>query len=152
MPKSETVGDKPGAQSATPAVADAPLAFVIDDEQGICLAISLALKKLGLAVATFDNAKAALAALDGRAPEIIFLDIALKQSDAIDVIKGLGERRYAGIVQLMSGNPRLLEAIQRVAERDRLNIRAPLPKPFRAEAVRQVIAETGIGAQTVAAP
>jgi two-component system nitrogen regulation response regulator NtrX len=91
---------------ATAADANAPGAFVIDDERGICLFVGKVLEKLGFAVATFSNAKEALAALDPREPKIIFLDIALKQSDAIDVIKGLGERHYDGIIQLMSGNPR----------------------------------------------
>jgi DNA-binding NtrC family response regulator len=122
------------------------LAFVIDDEKGICVFVSVALKKLGFDVAAFNNAKEALAALDARLPEIIFLDIALKQSDAIDVIKGLGGRGYGGVVQLMSGNPRLLEAIQRVAASDRLNIRPPLAKPFNRAAVRQVIADAGFNA------
>ena len=123
---------------------NAPGAFVVDDERGICRFIGRALEALGFAVATFSNAKDALAALDSQEPKIIFLDLALSQSDAIDVIKGLGERRYTGIIQLMSANPRLLEAIQRVAVRDRLNIRPPLSKPFKDEAIRAVIATAAI--------
>jgi DNA-binding NtrC family response regulator len=130
---------------------NAPGAFVVDDEKGICLFVGKTLEKLGFAVATFNSAKDVLAALDRQAPKIIFLDIALKQSDAIDVIKGLGGRHYAGIIQLMSGNPRLLEAIQRVALRDRLNIRPPLAKPFGGEAIRGVIAAAGIEGAVAAA-
>lgn len=129
----------------------APSAFVIDDERGICVFIARVLEKLGFAVSTFSNASEALAALGDLAPKIIFLDIALKQSDAIDVIKGLGEQRYAGVIQLMSGNPRLLEAIQRLAKRDRLNIRPPLSKPFKGEAIRQVIAEVRVEGMMAAA-
>jgi two-component system, NtrC family, C4-dicarboxylate transport response regulator DctD len=131
--------------------ASAPSAFVIDDERGICVFIGRVLEKLGFAVSTFSNAGEALAALGDLAPKIIFLDIALKQSDAIDVIKGLGEQRYPGVIQLMSGNPRLLEAIQRLAKRDRLNIRPPLSKPFKGEAIRQVIAAARVEGMMAAA-
>jgi DNA-binding NtrC family response regulator len=131
--------NRDGTGFMTAAGPNAPGAFVVDDEKGICLFVGKTLEKLGFAVATFSNANDALAALDRQMPKIIFLDIALKQSDALDVIKGLGERHYAGVIQLMSGNPRLLEAIQRVAARDRLNIRPPLTKPFGGAAVRQVV-------------
>jgi DNA-binding NtrC family response regulator len=144
-PNKDRIGIVPAGEPS------APIAFVIDDERGICLFVGKVLEKLGFAVSTFSKADEALAALGRLAPKIIFLDIALKQSDAIDVIKGLGEQRYAGIIQLMSGNPRLLEAIQRVAERDRLNIRPPLSKPFKGEAIRQVIAEAQVDGLMAAA-
>jgi len=81
-----------------------------------------------------------VAALEQRLPAIIFLDVALEGSDAIDVIRSLGERGYAGVVQLISGsNIALLEDVARVGERHGLNMRAPLQKPFRAEALRHVI-------------
>ncbi len=130
----------------------APGAFVVDDEKGICLFVGKTLERLGFAVDTFSNAKDALAALDRREPKIIFLDIALEQSDAIDVIKGLGEQHYAGVIQLMSGNPWLLDAIQRLAKRDRLNMRPPLCKRFKGEAIRQVIAEAQVESIAVPAP
>lgn len=129
---------------------NAPGAFVIDDEQGICLFVGKVLEKLGFAVSTFSNADEALAAVGRLAPKIIFLDIALDQSDAIDVIKGLREQHYAGVIQLMSGNPRLLKALQRFSKRDRLNIRPPLYKPFTCEAIRQVVAEAQVEGSTVA--
>jgi DNA-binding NtrC family response regulator len=120
-------------------------AFVIEDDEHTRSAVSAALEKLGLAVQAFDNAGEALAALDDAAPKIIFLDIALNQSDAVDVIKGLGQRHYAGTVQLFSSHPRLLDAIQRIAVRYRLTVRSPLPKPLRDELITQIIAEVGLG-------
>jgi two-component system, NtrC family, C4-dicarboxylate transport response regulator DctD len=134
-----------------PADPGAPSAFVIDDERGIRLFVGKVLEKLGFAVSTFSKADDALAALNRHAPDIIFLDIALEQSDAVDVIKGLGDQRYGGVIQLMSGNPRLLAAIQRLANRDRLNIRPPLSKPFKGEAIRQVVAEAQVGGMMASA-
>ncbi len=145
-PNKDLIGIVPAADPS------APSAFVIDDERGICLFVGKTLEKLGFAVSTFSKADEALAAVGRHTPKIIFLDIALEQSDAIDVIKGLGDQHYGGIIQLMSGNPRLLAAIQRLAKRDRLNIRPPLSKPFKGEAIRQVIAEVQVSGLAVPAP
>lgn len=138
-----------GAKSPIP---ERPAAFVIDDDQTVRVAVSSALKGLGLTVATFDNANGALAAFDQWQPSIIFLDIALKQSDAVDVIAGLGKRHYTGILQLFSKNLRLLAPIHRIAARHNFTLRPPLPKPLGRETIAQVIAETGIGGCAAAAP
>jgi len=117
-----------------------PHAFVVEDEEGICKLITMTLATMGVEAESFHAAQAAVAALDKRLPAIIFLDVALENSDAIDVIRGLGERGYGGIVQLMSGsNVELLEDVRRVGARHGLNMRPPLSKPFRAEAIRHII-------------
>ena len=117
----------------------APRAFVVDDEEGICKLIAMTLATMGVASEKFHTAPEAVAALDKGLPAIIFLDVALKQSDAIDVIRGLGERGYHGIVQLMSGsNVELLEDVRRIGTRHGLNMRPPLTKPFRAESIRDI--------------
>lgn len=63
-------------------------ALVIEDELSVRTEVSAALGKLGLSVVAFDNAGEALTAVDECQPKIIFLDVALNQSDAVDVIKG----------------------------------------------------------------
>jgi EAL domain-containing protein (putative c-di-GMP-specific phosphodiesterase class I)/ActR/RegA family two-component response regulator len=118
----------------------APRAFVIDDEDGICKLIAMTLATMGVESEKFHTAREAIAALDGGLPAIIFLDVALKESDAIDVIRRLGERGYGGIVQVMSGsNAELLEDVRHIGARHGLNMRAPITKPFRAEAIRNVV-------------
>jgi hypothetical protein len=68
------------------------------------------------------------------------LDVALLQSDAIDVLRGLGERRYGGTVQLMSGGrPSLLEAVRRIGVRHGIKLATPLNKPFAREAITQIV-------------
>src|SRR5579863_9375167 len=96
------------------AAIDSNLALVIDDDAELRRFIASTLKQLGMRVADFDMARDALASLDAVHPAVIFLDVALLRSDAIDVLRGLGERRYGGTVQLMSGGrPSLLQAVQR---------------------------------------
>jgi EAL domain-containing protein (putative c-di-GMP-specific phosphodiesterase class I)/ActR/RegA family two-component response regulator len=125
-----------GNQSVSPVVD----AFVIDDEEGICRFVSLALANLGLTAASYHTAAHAVAALERGHPEIVFLDIALECSDAIDVLRMLGDKRYSGVVQLMSGsNTDLLDDVRRIGARHGLIMRAPLQKPFRMESVRQAI-------------
>jgi DNA-binding NtrC family response regulator len=123
----------------------APFAFVIDDQAEICRLVATTLATLGIECDAFPSAKPAIASLDRRRPAVIFLDVALEQSDAIDVIKGLSDKNYAGTVQLMSGSrPSLLEAIQRIAQRYGLTLCVPLQKPVTPDAVRAVAESLGL--------
>src|SRR5216683_2717987 len=138
-----------GAGSAGDVKIAAPFAVVVDDEEAICQFVARVLAGLGVESSTYQTAKPAIASFDQRRPDIIFLDIALKQSDAIDVIKGLGEKHYTGIVQLMSGGRLpLLEAVHRIGARNGLLLRTPLQKPFRAEAIRDVVISAGLASDT----
>ena len=128
---------EPAARQENPPVADV---FVIDDEEGICRFVSIALGNLGLKAESYHTAPQAVAALERGHPEIVFLDIALEGSDAIDVLRVLGEKRYAGVVQLMSGsNTDLRDDVRRIGARHGLIMRSPLQKPFRTEAIRQAV-------------
>jgi two-component system, OmpR family, response regulator len=129
-----------GATEAAGVPVDPGLAIVIDDDAEIRQFIESTLAQLGLKAASFDMAREALAAIDGGHPAIIFLDVALLRSDAIDVLRGLGQRRFAGIVQLMSGGRlALLEAVQRIGVRHGIRLATPLNKPLTHEAIVRVI-------------
>jgi EAL domain-containing protein (putative c-di-GMP-specific phosphodiesterase class I)/CheY-like chemotaxis protein len=117
-----------------------PMAFAIDDEEAITGLIAKALGSFGIETLRIRSAGAAIAALKSRTPAIIFLDVVLEGSDAVDVIRGLGEIGYRGIVQLISGGDlALLGDVKRVGERHRLNMLPPLEKPFRLDAIRQIV-------------
>lgn len=116
-------------------------AFVIDDEVGICKFVSLTLHALGLSAASFHTAGDAVTALERDQPDIVFLDVALGEADAIDVIRSLGERGYAGVVQLMSGHrSSLLDDVHRIGVLHGLNMCPPLEKPFRKTDVERAVA------------
>lgn len=121
-------------------VIDPHLALVIDDDAQIRQLIEATLAQLGMTVDTFQMAKEALASIDISHPAVIFLDVALLRSDAIDVLRGLGQRQYGGVVQLMSGGrPALLEAVARIGVRHGVTLAAPLSKPVTPSAVVRVI-------------
>jgi DNA-binding NtrC family response regulator len=148
MPSSPgPASEKPAAVAveAGGAKTTAPFALIIDDQNAVCQVVALAMTSLGVEFASYGTAKPAIASLDQRRPDAIFLDVALEQSDAIDVIKGLSEKGYTGVVQLMSGGRLpLLEAIERIGQRSGLTIRPALQKPFRGEDLRKAIIGAGL--------
>ena len=126
-------------------VALRPRVFIIDDEEGICKFIAAAVSGLDYEADYFTSAPLALRALKHCSPAVIFLDIALGGSDAIEVIRMLGHRQYRGVVQLMSGtNPEIMEDVRRVGERHKLIMRPALRKPFRVDAIRKVLEDAPI--------
>jgi CheY-like chemotaxis protein len=121
-----------------------PNAFVIDDEDGFCKFVSMTLHTLGVKAESFRSAEIAVAALERGHLDFIFLGLALQESDAIDVIRRLGAKRYRGVVQLMSGsNLLLLDDVRRVGIRHGLKMRPPLRQPMPMDAIRETLtAET----------
>jgi DNA-binding NtrC family response regulator len=137
-----------GETDSAGTASDRALAFVIDDDTGICQFVAETLREHGIDVATYQTAKPALAAIEQRPPVVVFCDVALLQSDAIDVLRGLGALHYGGVVQLMSGgNPSLLQAVQRIGVRAGVTVGLPLRKPVTREAIVNVLASLGISPQ-----
>jgi len=98
-----------------------------------------------IAVWEFATASDALDAVKNREPEVIFLNVSLERSEAIDVIRGLAELQFKGVVQLVSGRTNsILENIKAIGERYGLRMRAPLTKPFSMSAIRAIVLEQGL--------
>lgn len=115
-------------------------AFVIDDDASIVALVTDTLTTCDFSTEGFTTAKPALAALGSDHPAIIFLDVALLHSDAIDVLIGLGEENYGGVVSLMSaGRPQLIEAVQRLGTRHGVKLAPPLAKPIERGAILQAL-------------
>lgn len=128
-----------------PHALDYSLALVIDDDARVFQFVAATLAEHGIRAASFQTAPTALAALDRGHPALIFLDVALLESDAIDVLGGLGARQYAGIVHLMSGGrPSLLDAVQRIGVRHGVRLGQTLNKPVAREAIVLAIASAGL--------
>jgi DNA-binding NtrC family response regulator len=128
--------------ASNPEELDRHLAFVIDDEVGIRTFVAITLAQHGFRTEAFSTAENALAALGDHHPGLIFLDVALLQSDAIDVLIGLGAKHYRGIVHLMSGGrPELIQAVQRLGARHGVRFAPPLYKPFGCSAIAKVVAD-----------
>ncbi len=112
---------------------------VIDDDPDICALISHVLAKIGIKSVGLSDANALARALEAKHPSVIFLDVHLDRSDAIDGIRILRQTSFEGAVQLISGKDTdLLNDIKAIGERHGLNMLAPLRKPFRSEHLRRI--------------
>jgi EAL domain-containing protein (putative c-di-GMP-specific phosphodiesterase class I) len=123
--------------------------YIVDDEAGIRQLIMLALKPMGIQIEEFASARAVMEGLDREHPQLIFLDISLERSDAVEVLHGLAQVGYSGAVILMSGHDRqLLEDVRKLGERHCLRMLPVLPKPFELATIRKIAHENFPAATT----
>src|SRR5262245_13742325 len=114
--------------SLSPIAAHQPASCVIiDDDPDICELISRVLGKIGVSSVGVSSAGALERALEANRPSVVFLDVALDRSDAIDGIRVLRETSFSGAVQLISGkDEELLNDIKAIGERHGLRMLVPL--------------------------
>jgi DNA-binding NtrC family response regulator len=120
--------------------------FVIDDDPGICKALCFTLKKLGVSTTEIATPAALNTAIGDREPSLVFLDLGLGQSGALDVLPILSQHGYCGPVQLMSGRSQsVLDEVVAVGEQQGLRMLPALTKPFRMGVVKDLVASLGMG-------
>jgi DNA-binding NtrC family response regulator len=125
--------------------------FVVDDDAGICKVLSFTLRKLGFGTAELATPAALEAALQERNPTLVFLDLGLGDSGALDVLPILARHGYSGPIQLMSGRSQsVLDEVVTAGESLGLKMLPALMKPFRMGVVRDLVA--GLGLAAPAAP
>jgi EAL domain-containing protein (putative c-di-GMP-specific phosphodiesterase class I)/CheY-like chemotaxis protein len=130
------------------AAARGQLAFVLDDEPRVGALICKILRAAGIAARQFENPIAFLTEMRIASPTIIVLDLALGNSDAVDVIRRLEILKFKGRVLLISGRhgDSLLE-VEKIGRAHGLHMLPSLQKPFRLEDIAarlQAIAELQI--------
>lgn len=129
------MADTSGGPAETPAVC-----FVLDDEPAVGRFIAMALHSYGRAVEQFIDLHSMLIRLEDGHPDLIFLDVALGDHDAIDAIHALTAVEYGGAIALMSGDAAaVLEDVRLIGQRQGLNMLAPLTKPFRLDMVKSAL-------------
>lgn len=113
--------------------------FVVDDDQAVRRVIVNAVEGTGAVCAEVASAGELFKMLAAFVPSLIFLDISLEDSDAIEVIRGLATRKYGGAIQLISGRgERIVSSIHAVGVRHGLNMLPPLMKPCSIKIVREI--------------
>src|SRR5258708_5623734 len=118
-----------------------PLAYVLDDEPQVRTIVCKILASIGFGARQFATPAALFADFKRASPELIVLDLALGQSDAVDVIRHLETFRYKGKVLLISGRDYVtLGEIQRIGEQHGLTMVPPVQKPFRAADIKNSLA------------
>ncbi len=95
----------------------------------VCKVLSL----VGIAAQQFTDPVAFLVEIKRSQPPLVILDLALGQSDAVDVIRKLDVLKYSGMVLLISGRDEAtLAEIERIGRSHGLWMAPSLRKPFRA--------------------
>ena len=126
--------------------ARAPLCFVVDGDASIRHFLSLVLHGIGVDTEELAHGNAVEAALDKRKPDLLFLNIALESSEAIETVIALGRRAYTGHVQLMSARgSAVLAHVKSIGEQHRLQMLPVLKKPFETTAILKILQELKLG-------
>jgi EAL domain-containing protein (putative c-di-GMP-specific phosphodiesterase class I) len=113
-----------------------PLAYVLDDNLKVRELVSRMLAGCGFISREFGDSNACTRQIrdtcPGGRPSVIVLDLALGQSDAIDVIRQLEKLKFAGKVLLISGSDEsTLNKVQQIGVSHGLAMLPCLRKPFR---------------------
>jgi EAL domain-containing protein (putative c-di-GMP-specific phosphodiesterase class I)/FixJ family two-component response regulator len=115
-------------------------AFVLDDEPQIGTFVCKVLGMIGIAARQFADPIHFFTALKLTEPELLVLDLALGQSDAVEIIRQLEVLKFKGKVLLMSGHDQgTLEEIEQIGRSHGLAMLPPLRKPFRAADIKRVL-------------
>lgn len=108
-------------------------ALVLDDEAQIGTMVCKVLSLIGIAAQHFTDPLAFLVEIKRSQPSLVVLDLALGQSDAVEVIRKLDVLKFSGMVLLISGrDAATLAEIERIGRAHGLWMVQSLCKPFRA--------------------
>lgn len=116
----------------------APLAYVFDDELPVGALVCRILTTLGYAARQYSSLVPFLADTRAAAPSLAVIDLALGETDAIDVMRHLRLLDYDGKILLMSGHDEAsLREFCEAGVRNGLAMLPPLRKPFRPGDLKQ---------------
>jgi EAL domain-containing protein (putative c-di-GMP-specific phosphodiesterase class I)/FixJ family two-component response regulator len=105
--------------------------YVLDDDALVRNGILQLLNNGGYQPLGFSAPAQMLDKVKQAPPEVIVLDLALGQSDAIDVMRQLADCKFEGKILLVSGRDEaMLGEVQRIGERQGLAMLPALQKPF----------------------
>src|SRR4051794_21431840 len=65
----------------------APVALVVDDDEGVRRALTVGLTEAGLVLREASNGQEALRALDDRLPDVVVLDVAMPGMNGVEVVQ-----------------------------------------------------------------
>jgi EAL domain-containing protein (putative c-di-GMP-specific phosphodiesterase class I) len=138
--------EAPRGAAAPGGEARIPHCFVIDSDASVRRFLSLILHGAGLNTEEFGGGETLTGALNRRAPEIVFLDIALEFGDAVKCLGELAAGNYRGQVQLISGRgSAVLAHVKKLGEQQRLQMLPVLKKPIEPHGILSLLQELKLG-------
>src|SRR6267378_3536757 len=81
--------------------------FVLDDEMNIITLVCDMLNLIGVTARPFSNPNQFLSQVKLSEPELVILDLALGQTDAVEIIRKLEVLKFKGRVLLISGRDKV---------------------------------------------
>lgn len=114
--------------------------FVVDDDSHFRSFITKALDGAGFVSHEFGRISEIESALTRCTPRIILLELSLRESDAIEVMRSLAQARFPGYILLMGGHDvATLQEVHDVGLRYDLRMLPVLKKPFRLQDLKNSI-------------
>jgi EAL domain-containing protein (putative c-di-GMP-specific phosphodiesterase class I) len=125
--------------------------FIYDSNREHAEALAAMLWTSQIDTEIFTETSALVRGLLLRPPSMVFVEVDGEGDGAIDALFALGERNYAGGVQLMGTElTPVLDVVKRMGERHSLQMLPALRKPLRESAVRKVLATQKLAPQAPA--
>lgn len=138
--------DVTGDAVAAAGEAQVPVCFVIDTDASVRRFLSLILHGAGLNTQEFAAGAALAAVLAKRAPDVVFLDIALEFAEAVKCLIELSDKNYRGQVQLISNRgAAVLAHVKHIGEQHHLQMLPVLKKPIDPHAILNVLQQLKLG-------
>lgn len=104
--------------------------LVVDDEPNICALIRDVAEPMGFEVSAASNMEEFSAAYDDVEPTAAVVDLNIGDSDGVQILRFLAEKKSNTRIVLVSGaDIKILDASQRIGERDNLKMVGVLQKP-----------------------
>jgi EAL domain-containing protein (putative c-di-GMP-specific phosphodiesterase class I)/DNA-binding NarL/FixJ family response regulator len=117
------------------------LAFVLDDEPKVQAHICNILRREGIDARGFVKAERFLSAIGQCNPDLVILDLALGNTDAVEVIRRLEILKFMGRVLLVSGcDDTTLSEIEQIGQNRSLFMLRSLRKPFGIDEIKERLA------------
>lgn len=120
--------------------------LIVDDERDIARLIEIPARSLGYEVLSINDTDQFEKALQQLNPTVIFLDISMPGRDGMELIGHLAAANYEGKVVVMSGSdPAYIQMSSTIAKTRGLTLAGTLAKPFRQQAVTNLLTSLAIG-------
>ncbi len=132
--------------SETPARTGAPLCWVVDEDASLRHFLSLVLHGAGIDTVEFADGEEVRGEIGKQQPDLVFLNISLESSDAIESVIALGKAEFRGAIQLMSNRgAAVLDHVKTIGAQQKLKMLTVLKKPFETDAIVKIIRDRKLG-------
>ena len=124
----------------------APVCFVVDQEPSMRHFLSLVMHGVGIDTLEFPDGATLREVLASKKPDLVFHDISLESTDAIESVLALGKAGFRGPMQLMSNRgAAVLEHIKTIGVQNALHMLPVLKKPFETDTLVKILSQLKLG-------